>query len=120
MRVKSKTNKIKKIPQEKKWFEYHFDSWGFWCHIYKKIRSKKIAPQSFMEETVYHIYAKDRCLYNCLREKEFQKVWSDLTGMVGLMKTDYTLEDLSFEKLSPGMGGYGTVPWKEPDGGDSY
>ena len=73
-----------------------------------------------MEETVYHIYAKDRCLYNCLREKEFQKVWSDLTGMVGLMKTDYTLEDLSFEKLTPGMGGYGTVDWKEPDGGDSY
>jgi alpha-L-arabinofuranosidase len=44
MRVISKTNKIKKIPQEKKWFEYHFDTWGFWCHIYKKIRSKKIAP----------------------------------------------------------------------------
>ena len=36
------------------------------------------------------------------------------------MKTDYTLEDLSFEKLSAGMGGVGTVDWKEPDGGDSY
>ena len=73
-----------------------------------------------MEETVYHIYAKDRCLYNCLREKEFQKVWSDLTGMVGLMKTDYTLEDLSFEKLPAGMGGGGKNDWKEPEGGDSY
>ena len=41
--------------------------------------------------------------------------------MVGLMHTDYTLEDLSYEKLGAGIGGGGgTVTWKEPDGGDSY
>ena len=73
-----------------------------------------------MEETVYHIYAKDKCLYNCLKEKEFKKVWNDLTALVEMKKTDYTLEDLSFEKLLPGMGGVNMRDWKEPDGGDSY
>ena len=72
------------------------------------------------QETVYHIYAKDRCLYNCLRESEFKEVWSNLTNMVGLMKTDYALEDLSYEKLPAGIGGVSTVTWKDPDGGDSY
>ena len=26
------------------------------------------------ESEVYHIYAKDRCLYNCLNKKEFKKL----------------------------------------------
>ena len=60
-----------------------------------------------MDHTVYHIYAKDRCLYPCLKEDEFEKVWSDLQNMVGLMKTDYTLEDLSYEKLPADIGGGG-------------
>ena len=73
-----------------------------------------------MDHTVYHIYAKDRCLYNCLEEKEFKKIWSDLQNMVGLMKTDYGLEDLSYEKLPPGVGGVGRVSWVDPPGDDSY
>ena len=60
-----------------------------------------------MDHTVYHIYAKDRCLYPCLKEDEFEKVRSDLQNMVGLMKTDYTLEDLSYEKLPADIGGGG-------------
>ena len=48
------------------------------------------------DETIYHIYAKDRCLYNCLKEEEFEVKWAELKAMVGLMKTDYTEEDLSF------------------------
>ena len=40
--------------------------------------------------------------------------------MVGLMKTEYVLEDLSYEKLPPGMGGYGGVNSNEPAGDDSY
>tara|TARA_B100000131_G_scaffold71452_1_gene67792 strand:+ start:212 stop:505 length:294 start_codon:yes stop_codon:yes gene_type:complete len=94
---------------------------GVFGIIYTKKSAVKKSPlRVFMEETVYHIYAKDRCLYNCLKESEFEKVWRDLRGMVGLMKTDYTLEDLSYEKLPPGIGGVSTVNWKEPDGGDSY
>ena len=48
------------------------------------------------DETIYHIYAKDVCLYPCLKEKEFEVKWAELKAMVGLMKTDYTEEDLAF------------------------
>jgi len=48
-------------------------------------------------EKVYHIYAKQECLYNNLTEEQFNDTWKTLKGMVGLMKTDYDLEDLSYE-----------------------
>ena len=51
-------------------------------------------------EKVYHIYAKDRCLFHSLREEEFKNTWKQLNSMVGLMKTDYTSEDLSYEELT--------------------
>ena len=38
------------------------------------------------ESEVYHIYAKDRCLYNCLNKKEFKNLWTtyrDYKGSVG-------------------------------------
>ena len=61
------------------------------------------------DETIYHIYAKDVCLYNCLKEKEFEVKWAELKAMVGLMKTDYTEDDLTFVKCpaenSGGAGG---------------
>ena len=74
------------------------------------------------DETIYHIYAKDVCLYPCLKEEEFEVKWMELKAMVGLMKTDYTEEDLSYIKLGPkcGVGGPGRVipqpMWEE----DSY
>jgi hypothetical protein len=41
--------------------------------------------------------------------------------MVGLMHTDYKLDDLSFEKLPAGIGGGGgTVTWQDPPGDPSY
>jgi len=58
------------------------------------------------DETIYHIYAKDRCLYPALNEEEFEVRWAELKAMVGLMKTDYREEDLSFEKLPGNSGGY--------------
>tara|TARA_R100000008_G_scaffold51258_1_gene30778 strand:- start:75 stop:296 length:222 start_codon:yes stop_codon:yes gene_type:complete len=48
------------------------------------------------DETIYHIYAKDVCLYNCLNEEEFNLKWTEVKAMVGLMKTDYTEDDLTF------------------------
>ena len=53
------------------------------------------------DQEIYHIYAKDRCLYNCLSEEEFKEKWSELKAMVGLMKTDYTEDDLSFVECPP-------------------
>ena len=50
-------------------------------------------------EKIYHIYARDRCLFHSIKEEEFNTTWSTLKIMVGLMKTEYTIEDLSYEEL---------------------
>ena len=50
-------------------------------------------------EKIYHIYAKDRCLFHSIKEEEFQTTWKTLTNMVGIMKTDYSVDDLSYEEL---------------------
>ena len=75
-----------------------------------------------MNDTTYHIYAKDTVLYHNLNEEDFAEKWELLKVMVGLLKTDYTVEDLSYIKLGPkvGMGGPGKVIYTEPAGGDSY
>ena len=72
-----------------------------------------------MMEKVYHIYAKQECLYNNLTEQQFNNTWETLKGMVGLMKTDYELEDLSYEEVVRAHGG-GSENSNEPSGSDSY
>jgi len=52
-----------------------------------------------MMEKVYHIYAKDRCLFHSIKEEEFEVTWKTLNNMVGLMHTDYEVSDLSYEEL---------------------
>lgn len=52
-----------------------------------------------MLEKIYHIYAKKNCLFHSLKEEEFYTTWNTLKTMVGLMKTDYSLDDLSYEEL---------------------
>jgi len=71
-------------------------------------------------EKVYHIYAKEECLYNNLSEEQFTNTWETLKGMVGLMKTDYELEDLSYEEVVCAHGGVGADYQNEPPGSDSY
>jgi hypothetical protein len=63
---------------------------------------EKISGDIFMtaREKVYHIYAKDRCLFHSVKEDEFSITWNTLKGMVGLMQTDYTVDDLSYEELT--------------------
>ncbi len=75
-----------------------------------------------MDDTTYHIYAKDKVLYWNLEEEEFEEKWEMLNVMVGLLKTEYSAEDLSLIKLAPkvGYGGPGRVLWAEPSGDDSY
>ena len=70
-------------------------------------------------EKVYHIYAKEECLYNNLSTEEFNNTWETLKGMVGLMKTDYELEDLSYEEVNRPLG-YSSGNTTEPLGEDSY
>jgi hypothetical protein len=50
-------------------------------------------------EKVYHIYAKDRCLFHSIKEEDFHATWTTINNMVGIMKTDYAVEDLSYEEL---------------------
>jgi|TARA_R100000030_G_scaffold2820_3_gene2214 hypothetical protein len=52
----------------------------------------KISPENF-----YHIYLKDRCVYNNLTKKDFEERYLEMKAMVGLMKTDYEEDDLSYE-----------------------
>ncbi len=74
-----------------------------------------------MEDTSYHIYARDRVLYCNLNKEDFEEKWQLLNVMVGLLKTDYTSEDLSYEKAAPTVGVGGPVRISaEPPGGDSY
>jgi hypothetical protein len=35
-----------------------------------------------------------------VKEEDFHATWSTLRNMVGLMKTDYNVEDLSYEELT--------------------
>ena len=51
------------------------------------------------KEKLFHIYAKDKCLFHNIKEEEFNVTWRTLKRMIGLMKTDYTLEDLSYEEV---------------------
>ena len=75
-----------------------------------------------LQDTIYHIYAKDRCIYNCLNEEQFEDTWEMLKVMVGILKTDYTESDLSYIKLQGkvGYGWPGKVIYTEPSGDDSY
>jgi hypothetical protein len=50
---------------------------------------------------VYHIYLKGECVLHSLDEDNFQSSWSTLQNLVGLVKTDYTSEDLSYEVVYP-------------------
>jgi hypothetical protein len=53
-----------------------------------------------MTQKIYHIYAKDKCLFHSVKEEEFKVTWNTLNQLVGLMHTDYSVEDLSYEELT--------------------
>ena len=56
----------------------------------------KNPPEKIETEKVFHIYAKNRCLYHNLGLEDFQEKWELLNVMVGLLKTDYQVEDLDY------------------------
>ena len=86
---------------------------------------KKNPPEKMSSEreniTTYHIYIKDRCIYHNLKQDEFEETWELLNVMVGLLKTDYDEDDLSYEIAAPTVGVGGPMRiFTEPQGGDSY
>ena len=56
----------------------------------------KNPPEKIETEKVFHIYAKNRCLYHNLDLEDFKEKWEMLNVMVGLLKTDYQVEDLDY------------------------
>ena len=50
-------------------------------------------------EKIYHIYAKDKCIFHSIKEEEFVATWKTLNQLVGIMHTDYVQNDLSYEEL---------------------
>jgi len=46
----------------------------------------------------YDIYAKDKCIFHSVYEDEFNTTWQTLTKMVGIMKTEYSVEDLYYQE----------------------
>ena len=50
-------------------------------------------------EKIYHIYAKERCIYHSLSEKKFTEIWDMLHKMVDLLAVNVSREDLQYEEL---------------------
>ena len=65
--------------------------------IHSKIFRSKNGP---LMEKIYHIYAGNQCLFPNIKEEEFSVTWNTVKGIVGLMQTDYTEEDLSYEEVT--------------------
>ena len=37
---------------------------------------------------------------SCISEEEFKTTWNTVYALVGLMKSDYTIKDLSYEEVT--------------------
>ena len=74
------------------------------------------------DNTTYHIYLKDNCVYWNLNEDDFEEKWQMLNVMVDLITSDYTEDDLSYIKLGPkcGVGGPGKLVTEQACEEDSY
>tara|TARA_B100001094_G_scaffold327296_1_gene385212 strand:+ start:59500 stop:59691 length:192 start_codon:yes stop_codon:yes gene_type:complete len=51
-------------------------------------------------EKLYHIYAGTQCIFANINEEEFKTTWNTVKGIVGLMQTNYTESDLSYEVVT--------------------
>ena len=56
----------------------------------------KNPPEKIETQKVFHIYAKDKCLYHNLDLEDFKEKWEMLNIMVGILKTDYQSDDLQY------------------------
>jgi len=52
-----------------------------------------------LTEKIYHIYAKDKCLFHSLKEEEFNITWKTLHNLVEVLDTKYAGNDLTYEEL---------------------
>jgi len=50
-------------------------------------------------EKLYHIYAKDKCIYHNLSEGKFTETWDMLHRMVDLLDLNIDSNDLQYEEV---------------------
>jgi hypothetical protein len=50
-------------------------------------------------EKIYHIYAKNRCVYHSLSEEKFSETWEMLHRMIDVLDVDISKEDLQYEVM---------------------
>ena len=60
---------------------------------------EKNSEKFFMTEKVYHIYAKDRCIYHSLKKEEFEIIWESLNKLVEIY-TEVGRSDLQYEVVT--------------------
>ena len=46
---------------------------------------------------MYSIYLQDKCVLTGLTEEKFKTSWETLHNLVGILTTEYTTADLSYE-----------------------
>ena len=65
------------------------------------LQNKKFFGNFFMnnQEKIYHIYAKNKCLYHSLSEEKFSEVWEMLHRMVDLLGKNVEETHLQYETL---------------------
>jgi hypothetical protein len=57
-----------------------------------------------VDDTSYHIYLKEKCIYCNLEEDDFEEKWQMLHVMIDLIASEYNKEDLTYIKLAPKVG----------------
>jgi len=57
-------------------------------------------PTMNLTEKVYHIYAKDRCLYHSLSKEKFDELWETIHIMIELLDGNVRKEELSYEEVT--------------------
>jgi hypothetical protein len=50
-------------------------------------------------EKIYHIYAKNRCVYHSLSEDKFSETWEMLHRMIDILDVDISKGDLQYEMM---------------------
>ena len=53
--------------------------------------------QKIASENFYHIYLKDECVYSYLDQDKFNSTYDTMRAMVGMMRTDYSEDDITYE-----------------------
>jgi hypothetical protein len=49
---------------------------------------------------IYHIYAKNKCIYHNLSEEKFSETWEMLHTMIEFLNVNISKKDLSYEELT--------------------